>query len=67
MIGKGHSVKFAQLEMKMVAEGYYASNCVNEMQKKFELELPIADAVYKCLYEGKNPKRTFAAIQGLLK
>ncbi|MBL56075.1 MAG: glycerol-3-phosphate dehydrogenase [Flavobacteriales bacterium] len=67
MIGKGHSVKFAQLEMKMVAEGYYASNCVNEIQKKFELELPIADAVYKCLYEGKNPKRTFAAIQGLLK
>ena len=53
--------------MKMVAEGYYASNCVNEIQKKFELELPIADAVYKCLYEGKNPKRTFAAIQGLLK
>lgn len=67
MIGKGYSVKFAQLEMKMVAEGYYASKCVNEIQKKFDLDLPIADAVYQCLYEGKNPKRTFETIQGLLK
>lgn len=67
MIGKGYSVKFAKLEMKMVAEGYYASKCVNDIQKKFELNLPIADAVYQCLYEGKNPKRTFKAIQGLLK
>ena len=67
MIGKGYSVKFAKLEMKMVAEGYYASKCVNDIQKKFELNLPIADAVYQCLYNGKNPKKTFKAIQGLLK
>lgn len=67
MIGKGYSVKFAQLEMKMVAEGYYASKCVNDIQTKFDIELPIANAVYQCLYEGKNPRRTFEAIQGLLK
>ena len=67
MIGKGYSVKFAQLEMKMIAEGYYASKCVNEIQNKFDLDLPIADAVYQCLYEGENPKKTFNAIQGLLK
>ncbi len=67
MIGKGYSVKFAKLEMKMVAEGYYASKCVNDIQKKFELNLPIADAVYQCLYNGKNPKKTFKSIQGLLK
>ena len=66
-IGKGYSVKFAKLEMKMVAEGYYASKCVNDIQKKFELNLPIADAVYQCLYNGKNPKKTFKSIQGLLK
>ena len=67
MIGKGYSVKFAKLEMKMVAEGYYASKCVNDIQKKFELNLPIADAVYQCLYKGESPKKTFKAIQGLLK
>jgi glycerol-3-phosphate dehydrogenase (NAD(P)+) len=67
MIGKGYSVKFAKLEMKMVAEGYYASKCVNDILKKFELNLPIADAVYQCLYNGENPKKTFKSIQGLLK
>jgi glycerol-3-phosphate dehydrogenase (NAD(P)+) len=67
MIGKGYSVKVAQLEMKMVAEGYYASKCVNEIQTKFELDLPIADAVYQCLYNGKDPRRTFESIQSLLK
>lgn len=67
MIGKGYSVKFAQLEMKMVAEGYYASKCVHEITKQFALELPIANAVYQCLYEGKNPRKTFLNIQDLLK
>lgn len=67
MIGKGYSVKFAQLEMKMVAEGYYASACVNDIKTKFGLDLPIADAVFACLYEGKNPRKTFANIQDLLK
>ena len=67
MIGKGYSVKVAQLEMKMIAEGYYASKCVNEIQTKFELDLPIADAVYQCLYNGKDPRRMFEAIQSLLK
>lgn len=67
MIGKGYSVKFAQLEMKMIAEGYYASKCVKEIQSQFSLELPIADAVYAVLYEGANPRKTFASIQELLK
>ena len=67
MIGKGYSVKSAQLEMKMIAEGYYATKCVNDIKTKFGLDLPIADAVYSCLYEGKNPRKTFTQIQDLLK
>ena len=67
MIGKGYSVKSAQLEMKMIAEGYYATKCVNDIKTKFGLDLPIADAVYSCLYEGKNPRKTFSQIQDLLK
>ena len=61
MIGKGYTVKSAMMEMNMVAEGYYATksaHLLNEKNKK-KTRLPIINAVYSILYEGKDAKKVF--------
>ncbi|WP_244518747.1 NAD(P)H-dependent glycerol-3-phosphate dehydrogenase [Parapedobacter composti] len=55
MIGKGYSVRSAQLEMNMVAEGYYASNGIQQICTKLGIELPICQAVYQVLYRNASP------------
>ena len=54
MIGHGLSVRVAQLEMSMVAEGYYAARCVHEINKLHNAAIPIAETIYGILYEGNN-------------
>ncbi len=58
MIGKGYSVEYIKSEMNMVAEGYYAADCLNAINKKVGVEMPIADAVYNILYQKQSPKKT---------
>jgi glycerol-3-phosphate dehydrogenase (NAD(P)+) len=62
MIGKGYTVKSAQMEMSMVAEGYYATKSayhLNQQKGKKKAKTPIINAVYEILYESKNPKLVF--------
>jgi len=59
MIGKGYTVKSAQMEMNMIAEGYYAAKSAYIMNKELKAKTPIIEAVYAILYEGKEPKHVF--------
>ncbi|HEU4607903.1 MAG TPA: NAD(P)H-dependent glycerol-3-phosphate dehydrogenase, partial [Chitinophagaceae bacterium] len=66
MIGKGYSVKAARLEMNMVAEGYYASKCIFEVNKTICAEMPIADTIYRILWENVKPAEGFNLIEQML-
>jgi glycerol-3-phosphate dehydrogenase (NAD(P)+) len=55
MIGKGYTVTSAQLEMNMIAEGYYAVNCLHEVNKQYKVNMPICEAVYAILYQKRPP------------
>ena len=66
MIGKGYSVRAAELELNMVAEGYNASKCIMAMKDTIQIDLPIIKAVYQILWEGHDPLATFKEIEKTL-
>ncbi len=67
MIGKGYSVQSAMIDLKMVAEGYYASKSIFEVNQKYKVRMPIAEAVYKILYEKVNPAEEIKLLAKKLK
>jgi len=66
MIGKGYTVKSAMMEMKMIAEGYYATNSAYELNLKNKARTPIIDAVYAVLYQHKKPSLIFKNLTELI-
>jgi len=66
MIGKGYSVSATRLEMSMVAEGYNASKCIHSINDRVNADMPIADAIYKILWENLHPREGFRKIEEVL-
>ncbi|RAJ03895.1 glycerol-3-phosphate dehydrogenase (NAD(P)+) [Chitinophaga skermanii] len=63
MIGKGYSVKAAQLELNMIAEGYYACKSIRGVNESVGAIMPIAQAVYSILWEQENAGEAFMALE----
>lgn len=66
MVGKGYTVKGAQLEMSMVAEGYNASKCMHIINQKVKADMPIASTIYKILWENLPVAEGFNEIEKTL-
>jgi glycerol-3-phosphate dehydrogenase (NAD(P)+) len=66
MIGKGYAVKAAQLEMSMVAEGYNAARCMYIINQSINADMPIAEAVYKILWQNLSAETAFREIEDVL-
>ena len=66
MIGKGYSVKSAQLEMNMVAEGYNASKCIYEINRQAGASIPIAETIYRIVWEHVKPLDGFKQLEEML-
>jgi glycerol-3-phosphate dehydrogenase (NAD(P)+) len=59
MIGKGYTVKSAQMEMSMIAEGYYATKSAYKIKEENGANTPIITTVYNVLYDNKDAKKEF--------
>lgn len=66
LIGHGCTVKSALNEMTMIAEGYFAAECIKHINERHDISMPIADMVYDVLYRRANPRRKMKELAGLL-
>lgn len=63
MVGRGYSVKAAQIEMEMIAEGYFGTKCIMEMNEKYKVNIPIVEMVYRVLYENAPARQEIKALR----
>jgi len=67
MIGEGYSVNIAKIELGMIAEGYYATKCIHEINEKYHVNMPILNALYSILYDKNSPREEILKITAILK
>ena len=61
-IGKGRKLKAILSKTEMVVEGVDTARSAYQLSKKYKISMPITEAVYKILFENKNPKETIKAL-----
>lgn len=66
LIGHGCTVKSALNEMTMVAEGYFAADCIRHINFRHKVEMPIAEMMYRILYEGASARRCMKELTSAL-
>lgn len=66
MVGRGYSIKAAQVELGMVAEGYYAVKGLHQLREKHGIRLPIAEAIYSIIYENASARDTIFNLKQIL-
>jgi glycerol-3-phosphate dehydrogenase (NAD(P)+) len=66
MIGRGYSVKTAQLEMNMIAEGYYAVKSIAKLNEQWQIDMPITRFAHAVLYEKNSLKKEFNSLKNSL-
>lgn len=64
MLGKGYTVKSAQMEMNMIAEGFYATKTMREINDNVRADMPILDAVYAIIYKQANARMVMKELSG---
>ncbi len=67
LIGRGYTIQSAQAEMNMIAEGYYAVKSIHEINQRYGVDMPIANAVYNILYERAAPTGAMNALKEQLR
>lgn len=56
-IGRGEKLADVLAGMKQVAEGVPTTKAIHKLARKLDLDLPIAEQVYRVLFRGLNPKK----------
>ncbi len=67
MLGRGYSVAAAQLEMKMVAEGYYAARSISVINERYKVNMPVTNMVYQVIYGNVSPVSAVEELKKLLR
>lgn len=62
LIGQGVPVPEAIAKIGAVVEGYYAVDAARALAQKVGVEMPITEAAYEVLYQGRDPKEAILTL-----